>query len=189
MSSIIRWKPFRDYFNTSLDSFFDDIWSPLVPSSFVGDNALALDVRESSNDYTVVTSMPGVKPDDIHVRLDNDVLTISGEVKQSSGNRRALIQERYYGRFSRSIRLPESVDSKNAEAVYNNGVLTLTLPKAASAKRSWRIPVKTRGRNLPGRAKTFGRLLRPVIQQVTSKLLPAPSRPRALLPRRTRNTA
>jgi len=190
MGSIIRWNPIRDFFDTSLDTFFDDIWSPLVPSTFAGDNVLALDVQDSSKSYTVVTSLPGVKPEDIQVRLDGDRLTISGEVQQSSTrNQRPLIRERYYGRFSRSIRLPEPVDSKNAEAVYHNGVLTLTLPKAESAARIRRIPVKISSRRIPIQARPVSKLLQPVFQWAASKLLPATARTQALLPRRTRNTA
>jgi len=66
--------------------------------------------------------------------LDNDVLTIRGEKKSESGDQSRRLSERYYGRFERSLTLPFEVDEERAEASFKNGVLTVTVPKSATAK-------------------------------------------------------
>jgi HSP20 family protein len=97
---------------------------------------LAFDVHESDSAYTVVADLPGLTADQINVKLDDDVLTVSAEVQENrnSDNARALLQERVYGKFSRSVRLPQPVARDQVEATYENGVLTLTLPKAPEAQ-------------------------------------------------------
>ncbi len=98
--------------------------------------ALALDVHEDNNAYTISTALPGVNPEEIDVQLHDNVLTITAEVKreQPAEGSRTLIQERYYGRFSRSVRLPEQVKADAVEATYENGVLKLVVPKAEEAQ-------------------------------------------------------
>jgi HSP20 family protein len=99
--------------------------------------ALALDVSEADNVYTVTTALPGVKADDIQIHLKDGVLTISAEIPQRVNERkdgeRVLLRERVWGKFSRSVRLPDTVNGDAVEAVYEDGVLTLTLPKAEAA--------------------------------------------------------
>lgn len=128
--------------NRWIDRFFDDMrreMSNFEPSEeFNADYSLALDVDEEDNGYVVSTSIPGVNPDDIHVSLNDNVLTISAEVQDSreekDGNGKRVIRERHYGRFSRSVRFPVPVDSETVEANYDNGVLTLNVPKAENVK-------------------------------------------------------
>lgn len=104
-----------------------------------GDFALAVDVVENDDSYSVTASLPGVKPEDIEINLNDNVLTITGEIKEERKEEkgRLLIQERHYGKFSRSVRFPALVNSENVEANYKDGVLTLEVPKAQNggAKR------------------------------------------------------
>ncbi|MCY3781578.1 MAG: Hsp20/alpha crystallin family protein [Chloroflexi bacterium] len=93
---------------------------------------LALDVEETPNAYTVRANLPGIKQEDISVNIHEDVLTITGET--AADNRaedsKALIRERRFGKFSRSLRFPAAVNGDAVEASFENGVLSITLPKA-----------------------------------------------------------
>ncbi len=119
-----------------------DLWRPL-DDVIAGDYALALDVTENDTVFTVTTSLPGVNADDIHLNLHDGILTIAAEMKQetSENTGKMLMQERRYGKFSRSIRFPVMVNGEGIEADYNNGVLTVTVPKAAEAQPR-RITIK-----------------------------------------------
>ena len=148
-NTVIRWNPFRELasMQSLLDRAFDDTWRNW-PSTFeqgnVNTGMLPLDIHENDNAYIVTAAVPGVQPDNINIKLHNDFLTIEGEIPaqtmQQEGSH-ALLQERFYGRFSRTIRLPQPVSRDNVDATFDQGVLTLTLPKAPEAQpRS--IPVK-----------------------------------------------
>jgi HSP20 family protein len=106
---------------------------------------LALDVHENNDTYTIVADLPGVNADDISIQFQDDVLTISAETQQekNEANGNMLIQERRYGKTSRSLRFPVHVNSTAVEADYNNGVLTVTVPKAEEVKPR-RISVNAR---------------------------------------------
>ena len=137
--SVVRWNPVREMLamQTALDRMFEDTRR----GGFEG-NALALDVHEDDKNYHVVTSLPGVKPDNINVSLHEGVLTITGEIpEETRENTQTLMRERTYGKFTRSIRLPVAVDSNKVEAAFDNGVLTLTLPKTEEAQPK-QIPVR-----------------------------------------------
>jgi HSP20 family protein len=80
--------------------------------------------------------VPGVRPEDIEVTVTGDLLTIKGEFKseEKTEKRNFIRQERRYGSFCRQLGLPTSVDSGKAEASFENGILTLTLPKVEAVK-------------------------------------------------------
>jgi HSP20 family protein len=144
--NIVRWNPFREMaaMREAMDRIFEETWRPFFEEVSQGAFRLAVDVHEDNNAYTVVTSLPGVAPENINVRLEGDVLMIDGEIPErvvEKEGTQTLLRERQYGRFSRRIRLPQPVDSSKVEAQYENGVLTLTLPKAAEAQPKV-IPVK-----------------------------------------------
>lgn len=136
MSNVIRWNPFREIaeMQRQLDRVFDDRWSNFEPR--LGGNWLALDLTETDGDYKVVADMPGLTANDIHINLHDGILNISGEVKreETKESDRQVLQERVYGKFSRSVQLPMPVDAEKVSANYDNGILILTLPKAESAK-------------------------------------------------------
>jgi HSP20 family protein len=128
---------------SAMDRLFDETWRGARPTA--AGNALSLDVFETDTAYTVFTSLPGIKPEEISVSVEDDVLSISGEVSQPAfeekDNPRVLVYERSYGKFTRSIRLAQAIDADRIEAAYENGVLKLTLPKAPQAQPK-QIPVR-----------------------------------------------
>ena len=148
MSNIVRWNPLQEMTSMQrrLDRFFDDVWRPFGDGDWItaGTSRLALDIHEDDNNYTVVTELPGVNPDDIHVRIEGDMLHIDGELPEHTVDRedsRVVLRERRYGRFSRSVRLPKPVDMETVNAEYADGVLTLTLPISEEVKPR-EIPIK-----------------------------------------------
>ena len=107
---------------------------------------LALDVEESQEAYIVRANLPGVSLDDISVNIHEDVLTIAGETAsdERSEDSRLLIRERRSGKFSRSLRFPTVVNGEAIEASFEDGVLSITLPKAEHVKPR-QIPVTVSG--------------------------------------------
>ena len=99
-------------------------------------SARALDVAEDAGSYTVKASLPGIKPEEVEITLDKNVLTIKGASKDESEKTEGTyhLRERRTGSFSRSVSLPANIDSEKIEAVNENGVLTLRVPKAEVAK-------------------------------------------------------
>jgi HSP20 family protein len=98
--------------------------------------AIPLDVVEQAGEILVHASIPGVKPEDMDVSIEDNVLTIKAETKLEQERKEGgfLMRELRTGSFHRSLRLPDSVDADNARTNYENGVLTVTLPKADSKK-------------------------------------------------------
>jgi HSP20 family protein len=139
-SNMTRWNPFREMaaMQNALDRMFDDSWRTWGGTDEGGmSGSLALDVHEDDSNYIITTALPGVDADNINIRLHNDMLTIEGEIPERTTQRegqRSLLKERYYGRFSRTIRLPQSISRDNVEAAFDNGVLTLTLPKSPESQ-------------------------------------------------------
>ena len=96
--------------------------------------SMKMDVREDEGVYRVKAEMPGVRKEDIHVAIDGNVVSISGEVQRETEEKKGeavLCSERYYGRQSRSFTLRHDIDQGKAEAKYQDGVLELVLPKRA----------------------------------------------------------
>lgn len=125
--AIQRWNPFLDLraFNPARFGAFES-----------GRWPIPIDVVSEGEDVVVRASLPGLKPEDISVTLDDRLLTIQGEASadNESENGGYLLRERRVGRFSRSLRLPRSVDTDNAEPTYENGVLTISFPRQESSK-------------------------------------------------------
>jgi HSP20 family protein len=122
----------------AMDRLFDD--SFVRPSRSLGTidqvTAPALDVYQTPNEIVVKATMPGVKPEDVDIDITGDTLTIKGERKAEQEVKREdyLYQERRYGAFSRSVVLPSGLKSDKTEATMEDGVLTLTIPKAEEVK-------------------------------------------------------
>src|SRR5690606_20887388 len=138
MTKIVRWNRV-DPLNI-FDEFERVFNRPVMRSN---DWTVALDVSETDDLYTVKASLPGVSPDDVELTLEDNVLTIKGEMKSDETVEEAKyhVRERRYGSFSRSIRFPVMVDSNGVGATYENGVLTLSVPKAEEVKPK-RIEIK-----------------------------------------------
>ncbi len=97
---------------------------------------LAAEVKDEADDIVVKLEAPGLEPDDFEVRVEAGVLTVAGEKRFERESRKGnyYTMERAYGRFRRVIQLPAEVDESGAKAKYRRGVLTISLPKQASAK-------------------------------------------------------
>ena len=140
MTMLVRWDPFRqmNVLPSGLDRRFDESFLR-TPSLWQHEGvafSLALDVAEDDQEFTVKASLPGVAPEDIEVTLSDDALTISGKMTQEeeSEGKNYHLRERRFGSFARSISLPSTVDADKVEAINENGVLTLHLPKVEEEK-------------------------------------------------------
>lgn len=101
---------------------------------WAGDNqhALGVNIREEDEAYVLSALVPGLTADDLNIQVLDDVIRIEGEYKQDENQ--YLMQELPHGSFTRTLRLPVAIDADSVEAKIADGVLTLTLPKAESAK-------------------------------------------------------
>ncbi len=97
---------------------------------------LAVDMFETDDHLVVKASVPGVKPENLNVTVQGETLTIKGEIKEEQEKKEGQYhyRERRQGAFSRSLTLPFPIQSEKVEATFENGVLTLTLPKAEEVK-------------------------------------------------------
>jgi len=140
MTNITRWEPYRELatMRQMLDRFFDDDFArfPSLWERRPDAMSLALDVAEKEDAFVVKASVPGVPAEDVEVTLTDNVLTIKGEMKADKeiNEENYHLRERRFGSFVRSVTLPTTVDADKIEAVNENGVLTLTLPKAEAVK-------------------------------------------------------
>jgi len=118
-----------------LDDFFEGFFRPVRNmSTEVGDMIPLMDVTETEDAFLVKAEMPGIKKDDIDVSVEDGVLTISGETKEETEEKKegkVISQERRYGKYVRSMSIGNNVDGEHIKAHYDDGVLELTLPKVA----------------------------------------------------------
>lgn len=132
MANITRHAPIAP-----IEDWMEDMLKGLLvrpPRLFEGELGISMkvDVSESDNDYTVKAELPGVKKDDIKVNIDGNQVTISAESRKETEEKkgeRVIRSERYYGQIYRSMSLDSDIDQDRAEAKFENGVLTLSLPK------------------------------------------------------------
>lgn len=141
MAAITPWTGFKREMDRLFDRMAGD-WELPELKPF-GDWTPSLDFSESKDGYAVKVEIPGIDPKEIHVAVENGVLTIKGEKRQEKEQKDEHYYrvERSYGSFSRSVRLPGAVDGEKVSATFKNGVLTVSLPKSAAAKGT-QIPVK-----------------------------------------------
>lgn len=133
--AIAPYRPSTDLFRPLFDDFFGSAAGNRVGGLMQTPHA---DVVESENEIRVHVELPGMAREDIELELENNVLTISGEKKeQREENPRQSwhLSERRYGRFSRSFVLPRDVEQERITAHFDNGVLTVTVPKSEKARR------------------------------------------------------
>ena len=140
MTMPTRWNPISQL--SRIDPFFDfeDLFRgvgmrPSIARDYERTLDMRLDVNEDDKEYIVNVDMPGVKKDDIDISVEGHQVTVRAEVKRekSSGKGKELYNERYSGQAYRTFSLPSEIDSGNAKAAYDGGVLTLTLPKKADS--------------------------------------------------------
>src|SRR6266705_2947336 len=138
MRTITRWEPFRGV-NTLQDQFnrlFNDVFDRKAGESSLTAWAPAVDIYETEHELVVKADLPEVDPKDLDIRVENNILTIRGERKfeKKVNEDNYLRVERAYGSFARSFTLANTVNSDAIKADYQNGVLTLTIPKREEAK-------------------------------------------------------
>ncbi|MFL6201436.1 MAG: Hsp20/alpha crystallin family protein [Thermoanaerobaculia bacterium] len=138
MNNVTRWNPTTAYLTTRepfyrlFDSFFNGeaqgeetrAWVPPV------------DIQENADAYLFHAELPGMTKEDIHITLENNVLRVSGERKFEKDAKKENYHrvERTYGTFTRTFTLPTQVDAEKVLAAFENGILTITVPKAEQAK-------------------------------------------------------
>jgi len=142
--TITRFTPFRNPLNdvvllqNRLNSIFSDFVAPGTSSNeslATGSFVPAVDIYEDAQKLVVKVEAPGIKQDDLDVRVENNTLTIKGERRFEAEEKEENFHriERRYGSFQRSLRIPDTVDEKKIEARFDKGVLKVTLPKRAEA--------------------------------------------------------
>ncbi|MBU0704548.1 MAG: Hsp20/alpha crystallin family protein [Chloroflexi bacterium] len=138
--TVVRWNPWRESvtLREAMDQLFEE--SFVRPRRRQGEGfqeqlyRLPLDVYTTPEEIVVVASLPGLTPDEVDIAIEGDTLTIRGELRSPLENVEYLFQERGYGAVSRTLTLNVPVEADKAEAIFENGVLTLTLPKAEETK-------------------------------------------------------
>ncbi|GJQ36395.1 MAG: heat-shock protein Hsp20 [Anaerolineaceae bacterium] len=147
MSNLIRWEPAREMMTLreAMDRLFDDAFTR--PLSLTGNNwsIPAVDMYQTDNEVVVKAALPGIKAEEVQINVTGEVLTIKGEARQDSETKEKAyhIREQRWGAFERSIVLPTEVVADKSKADFENGVLTITLPKADEVKPKT-INIKTK---------------------------------------------
>jgi HSP20 family protein len=146
MSNLSVFDPLREMasMRSMMDQMFDNAVTRQV-DTLRGMDWMALDVYQTDNDVVVKATLPGINPDDINISITQQILTIRGEIKEEKVVEKATyhIRERRTGSLTRSVQLPTPVISDRAKAEYENGVLTLILPKAEEVRpKSITVKVK-----------------------------------------------
>jgi len=120
-----------DSFRKNIDKLFDDFFFLTPTSLFKSDWEPTVDVEEDEKSIRVKAEMPGIDEKDLDVRIENNVLTLTGEKKEERKEEKKnyIFSERKFGSFSRSISLPESVKTDKIKAVFKKGVLNIEIPK------------------------------------------------------------
>lgn len=127
---------YAEPFDQLFDTFFGNAGRTANGNSLM--RAPETDVIETEREIRVVTEMPGLKRESIDIDIENNVLTIRGEKREqrTEGEKgRWHLAERRYGTFTRSFVLPRDVDADNIQAAFQDGVLTVTVPKSEKARR------------------------------------------------------
>jgi HSP20 family protein len=137
--SLDRWMSLREDLNSLFES---PLWSSFGrPGQLFTGWSPALDLYQNNDNVVAVVELPGMRREEIEISLHDGTLTISGKRRRESSNgEKAERTERYVGKFRRSITLPVRVDANKVSASYQDGILTVTLPKAEEAKPK-QIPV------------------------------------------------
>ena len=137
MANVTRWDPFQDMLSLR------EAMNQLMEESFVRPNGTrgqgfvpALDLSETAEGFLVEAAVPGLKPEDVEITVENNVLTIKGETRQEKEDKQRSFHriERRFGSFQRTIALPNTVKPDAIKASLEHGVLRLEIPKAEEVK-------------------------------------------------------
>lgn len=137
--SIIRWDPAQDLMSLkqAMDKLLED--SVNRPGGFtigLGGGGFPIDIIQSENYLIIKAALPGVKPEDVDISVTGEILTIKAERKEEGDfkDKEYIRKENQYGTISRKIPIPRSVEANKADATFDNGVLTLSIPKPEEEK-------------------------------------------------------
>jgi HSP20 family protein len=138
--AIVRWEPFQDLMATQrdFDRLFREAFSPVFGEGELSTRTWAppVDIYETDENLVLKAELPGINPDSVEIRVEDNTLYLKGErkfekeVKEQNYHR----VERSYGAFTRTFSLPGSIDADKVAANFKDGVLTLTMPKKEEAK-------------------------------------------------------
>jgi HSP20 family protein len=138
MSNLTRWEPVREMMTLreAMDRLFDDAFTRPINLRDGGWSAPAVDMYQTDDEVVVRAALPGFKADEVQINVTGDVLTLRGELKHQEENKERSwhIREHRWSSFERYIALPTEVTADKAVADFENGVLTITLPKAEEVK-------------------------------------------------------
>ena len=139
LNSVTRWNPSVAYLNREpFARMFESFFNGAQPDEEVSNRNWVppVDIQETEEGYRLLAELPGLTKDDITITLENNVLRLAGERKFERDVKRESFHrvERTYGAFSRAFALPHQVNSERVQAAFENGVLTITVPKAEQAK-------------------------------------------------------
>jgi len=144
---LMRWRPKRDFLDV-FDELFKEWWNPSTYRVRPNLDTLcpAVDIYDNNNEVVLKMDLPGISKENIDITVENGVLTIAGEIKGEDEVKTEdyYKKERYTGKFTRSFSLDESINIEEINAKFENGVLTLTIPKPKSEekKESKKVEIK-----------------------------------------------
>ncbi len=170
---IRRTSPFGEILSlrSAMDRMFDEpFWRPTWIARGLDEYSVPLDVQTTPDALVVKAALPGVKPDDVEITVDGNTLTISAKLEDEheEDEQGYLVREIRRGSFARSVALSSDLDIEHANASFDNGVVTLTIPKAEQAKPR-RIPIGSGGaKAISGQTKTVSGQTKTVSNPVSS---------------------
>jgi HSP20 family protein len=155
MANTTRWDPFGEMLSLrqAMDRLLEESFvspSGMPQAEGASGAALPIDIHETAEDVVVTAALPGARPEDVEITVTGQTLTIRGEVRPDDVDPdRYLYRERRYGAFGRQFQIPVRIQGDRAEASFENGLLTLRIPKADEVRpRQIRIT--------PGRSTSHG---------------------------------
>jgi HSP20 family protein len=133
---LTRYDPFREAVSLreAMDRLFEDSFVPRREQAQAALHRLPLDAYVTADDIVVIANLPGVMPEEVEITLEGDTLTIAANRPGPIENVDYVLQERPTGRFQRTVNINIPVDADRAEAKFDNGMLTLSIPKAEAVK-------------------------------------------------------
>ena len=138
MSNLTRWEPVREMMTLreAMDRLFDDAFTRPINLRDGGWSAPAVDMYQTDDEVVVKVALPGFKADEVQINVTGDVLSLRGELKreQEEKDKAWHIREHRWSSFERSVALPTQVKANGANADFENGILTISLPKAEEVK-------------------------------------------------------
>lgn len=138
MSNLTRWEPVREMMTLreAMDRLFDDAFTRPINLRDGGWSAPAIDMYQTDDEVVVKAALPGFKANEVQINVTGDMLTLKGDMQHEEEKKDKAwhIREQRWGTFERTVALPTAVVSDRANADFENGILTITLPKAEEVK-------------------------------------------------------